>query len=398
MSKPISIGLIGIGGYGHQHLSTLRTLQGAGICKLVAVADPFANQHQGDVAALKNEGVEIYDEAEKLCARENIAAVFIATPIFLHASQTLLALDAGKHVYLEKPPCATLGELEQLLNAQMRAQKICAVGFQMQATPAMGFAKKQISDGAIGKLKTVHASIRWRRDDAYYERAAWAGKWRLGAQPVFDGPATNALAHVVHAAMFLAGAREEAWGKVIRVRGNLKKARAIESYDSSYLEVETETGVQVRLAFTHASGEQDAVVLHCAGENGNLSLSWSGEIIHAPRIGPLREYSLSCDPHYAALFNFFQSLGNKEIEPATTLENTRPYLQAVNGALQSSGGAAMFDAETIQSIGEDAERHFSVAGLDEEFVDFGHDGGSTPSLLKPGAWIEVDAIAGNLIV
>ena len=167
MNKPVTVGLIGIGGYGHRHLGALRTLQGAGICRLLAVADPFASHQACDVAALKTEGVEVYESAEQLCAREDIEAVFIATPIPLHVSQTLLALNAGKHVYLEKPPCATLGELAQLKNAENSSGKTCTVGFQMQTASAIKFVKRQISDGTIGGLKTVHASIRWRRDDAY---------------------------------------------------------------------------------------------------------------------------------------------------------------------------------------------------------------------------------------
>lgn len=398
MNKPVSVGLVGIGGYGHQHLSALRTLDIAGICRLVAVADPFASQRAADVAALKTENMEIYDAAEKLCEREDIEAVFIATPIPLHVSQTTLALGCGKHVYLEKPPCATLGEHAQLMDAQAHSGKICAVGFQQQSTPAVQFAKRQIAAGTIGGLKTVHASIRWRRNDAYYERATWAGQWHLGEQPVFDGPATNALAHVVHAALFLAGARESDWAEVLRVRGCLKKARPIESYDTAFLEVETRAGVLVRLAFTHASGEQDGVLLHCAGEKGNLSLGWNGEVVHAPHDGAAMEYSFAGDPQYSALFNFFQSLREGQTKLATTLADTRPYLQAVNGALQSSGGALMFAPEIIQHADEPPERYYTVAGLDEEMVDFAHDGNAVPSLLPPGRWIEADAILPELIV
>ncbi len=398
MNKPIAVGLIGIGGYGHQHLSALRTLQGAGICRLAAVADPFAFQHASDVAALKTEGVEVYESAKELCARDEIEAVFIATPIPLHVPQTLMALNAGKNVYLEKPPCATLGELGQLETAQNAIGKTCTVGFQLQSAPAIKFAKRQICDGAIGRLKTVHASIRWRRADAYYARAPWAGQWRLGAQPVFDGPATNALAHVVHAALFLAGARESDWAGVLRVRGSLKKAREIESYDSSFLEVETEGGVLVRLAFTHASGQQDEVVLNCEGEIGSLALGWNGDITHSPREGNSAEFSFPCDPHYASLLHFFQSLNDSQTRPATTLADTRPYLQAVNGALQSSGGAPLFAPEIVQPVGEGDERYFTVAGLDEEMVDFSHNARSTPSLLLPGDWIGVGEIASDLIV
>src|SRR5690606_21940031 len=132
MNSPISVGLIGIGGYGQAHLSTLMALQEAGFCTLRAIADPFAAKHPETVAALQAQNTAIYDDAAQLCARDDIEAVFIATPISLHAPQALLALEAGKHVYLEKPPCVTIEEHAQLIAARDRAGTVCAVGFQQQ--------------------------------------------------------------------------------------------------------------------------------------------------------------------------------------------------------------------------------------------------------------------------
>jgi predicted dehydrogenase len=232
---PLSVGLVGIGGYGSSHLSTLASLQAAGVCELRAIADPFAGRQPATVAALQAQGVEIYDDAEKLCARDDIEAVFIATPIALHAPQALLAFAAGKHIYLEKPPCVTLAQHAQLVAAQERAQTVCAVGFQMQSSGAVQFVKRELVRGTLGKVDTIWAGVRWRRDDAYYQRASWAGKWRINGSPVFDGPATNALSHVVQATLFLAGETQSESAQIRRVRGTLKKARPIESYDSIYL-------------------------------------------------------------------------------------------------------------------------------------------------------------------
>lgn len=401
MNSPLSVGLIGIGGYGRSHLSTLLSLQSAGLCQLNAVADPFADRHPEVVAALQADKVAVYDESTQLFEHDEIDAVFIASPIPLHVPQTLEAFSAGKHVYLEKPPCVTVGEHFQLLEAQQDAQKVCAVGFQLQTMPALKYAKRLLCEGAIGELKTIRASIRWRRDDSYYGRAPWAGKWRLGEQPVFDGPATNALAHVVHAALHLAGTEEERWATVTRVRGCLQKARPIESYDSTYVEVETAGEARVQFAFTHASSEHDDVVLHCSGAKGALSIEWngrSGTVILKPQDGEAQRLLFVGNPNQIAPLDFFRAVKNPEHKPATALEDVRAYLLATNGALQSSVAerALPFSADRVRRIGGAPDGFYMVEGLDQELSAFAHDEQKPPVSLRPGAWLAADQIAPEL--
>lgn len=383
------------------HLNTLASLQAAGVCELKAIADPFANHHLETVAALRMQNVAIYGDAAKLCARDDIEAVFIATPIPLHAPQALMALDARKHVYLEKPPCVTLEEHTNLMAAQTRAQTVCAVGFQMQTTGAVQFAKQEVLRGALGKVETIWASVRSWRDDAYYQRAGWAGKWRINGSPVFDGPATNAISHAVQAALFLAGETQNESAQIRRVRGALKKARPIESYDSMYLEAETTSGVLVRLALTHATCGEDPVTIRCIGENGICSFGWDGKICFEPLRASGREYSQSefafpGTPHITSVLDFFRAVREPERAPFTNLQNTRAYLQATNGALQSSGGATEFDATKISK--DEAKGVYTVAGLDEQFVAFAQDENAPPDLLSTGEWIDAENIASDLAV
>src|SRR5690606_31239595 len=156
--QPIRLGLVGVGGYARQHLTTIRTLQEFGHCRLQAVADPFAARQPAALAALRTENVAVYDDLAPLLERGDIDAVIIATPIHRHAPQALAALRAGKHVYLEKPPCVTLEEYSQLLAAQESSGKTCVVGFQMQTLPSLHYLKRRIQEGALGELRTVWAA------------------------------------------------------------------------------------------------------------------------------------------------------------------------------------------------------------------------------------------------
>ena len=397
MNSPVQVGLVGIGGFGQRHLNTLTTLSPGGTCRFVAVADPFSSRHEDVVAALQACGVEVLDDFSSLVSRDEVEACVIATPIALHAPQALAAFEAGKHVYLEKPPCVTLDEWTQLSSAQQANGVQCAVGFQMQAHPALRFLKEQLCAGAIGKLQTVWASVRWLRGDSYYARSPWAAQWTHQGQPVYDGPATNALSHVVHATLFLSGAQVEEWGRINRVRGCLRKARPIQSYDAIFLEAETEHEVSVRLAFSHATADHEEVVMRCKGENGEAHIAWNGTVSITPHGKDMQQYQFVCDSHYAAMLNFLRATRDASHRPYSTLADCLPYLQAVNGALQSSGGAAAFDAEKIHRV-EDAAGggYYTVEGMDEAFAAFAEDAGQIPAQLSPGDWIATDAIKTQL--
>lgn len=396
MSKPIRLGLLGVGGYAVVHQGSIFTLEDYGECELVAVGDPFVEQRAEAVAALKARGVEIYEDPDKVIARADIDALVIATPIHHHVPQSLAALESGKHVYLEKPPCATLGEHAQLVTARQKAGKVGIVGFQNQATPSMKFLKQSLVDGAIGSLKSISASIRWRRDDAYYARSNWAAKWEVDGRPVFDGPATNALAHVVHGAMFLAGDPASEYADVKRVRGVLKKARPVESFDTAFIEVETVQGVLVRLALTHASAATDSAELLCVGDSGSATIDWSGNVgITSPNGN--QKLTFHYQSQVAVLLNYFRSIHDPSQRPFTSFEDTLAYVRAVSGAAQSSGGSSPFPAELVQRRNDGQSQDFyEVAGMDAQFEALRRDETAIPGLLAPGAWLDAEQLSPGL--
>ena len=401
LATPPRVALVGLGGYARQHLTLLDTLHHAGLCQLVAVADPFAARHPEVVAALGSQGTQLCDSLETVLEREDVEAVFLATPIPLHANQTVRALNAGKHVYLEKPPCATLGEWEAMNAAQTAAGRVCAVGFQMQSNAAVQFVKRRLVEGALGRLHHIWGATRWRRTDAYYARSPWAGCWRFEGQPVFDGPATNALAHMVQGSLFLAGETPREVASLRRVRGALWRARPIESYDCAWLEAETSTGVQLALAVSHATAFTDEVMLSCAGERGRADVCWNGTVqLHLDGQDPVSWHFLH-DPALAATLDFLRAIARPDALPALDLQGTLPYLQMVNGALQSSRGARDFESARVSYLADaSGDGFYQVAEADEQFAPFRRDFAQPPAaLFRPDApWIEPEQLGKDLVV
>jgi hypothetical protein len=170
----------------------------------------------------------------------------------------------------------------------------------------------------------------------------------------------------------------------------LKKARPLESYDSCFIEAQTTGGVDVKLAFTHATAHTEEAGLHCECERGRASLFWSGCVRIEADGEPARELMFDHDPKTAAMLDFLGLIEGSVPRAATRLQDTLSYLQMVNGAYQSSGGSSSFAPELIERAGA----VYCVRGLDEQFAAFATDPARTPSLLtdEPMPWIETAAI------
>ena len=196
------IALVGVHGFGEQHLANLARLEQAGTVELVAVADPNPPA-PGRLA----ESVTVFDNlAQLLAADPGVDVVILATPIQTHAPLALAALSAGKDVYVEKPPVASLAQFREMLAAAETAGRLVQVGFQSFGSHALPAIRAHVASGGIGDILGVSARGEWVRSKAYFKRSRWAGKRNLDGTDVVDGVATNALAHAVATALHLAGA------------------------------------------------------------------------------------------------------------------------------------------------------------------------------------------------
>src|SRR5207244_11948776 len=83
---------------------------------------------------------------------KDIDALVIATPNHWHALATILALQAGKHVYVEKPSSHTVWEGRKMVEATARYNKIVQVGTMNRSRPAVRDAIKFIHDGVLGQV------------------------------------------------------------------------------------------------------------------------------------------------------------------------------------------------------------------------------------------------------
>src|SRR5271169_5963971 len=96
-------------------------------------------------------GVRIWGSLDEALADREVHAVYVGTPVFLHAPQTIQSLRAGKNVVCEKPMAMNEAEARTMLQAAEESGKIFGVAYYRRCYPKVQRAKQLLEAGAIGK-------------------------------------------------------------------------------------------------------------------------------------------------------------------------------------------------------------------------------------------------------
>lgn len=157
------VGLIGAGGMGSNHLRYLSAradVQVAYVCDVdqqrLAAAAKLVESQSGRAPQAVGDLRRVLDD-------KSVDAVFIATPDHWHGPASVLALDAGKHVYVEKPCCHNIFEGQCMVQAVQRTGKKLQVGTQSRSTEVVRDAIERIRNGAIGEILVAKAWNSQRR-------------------------------------------------------------------------------------------------------------------------------------------------------------------------------------------------------------------------------------------
>ena len=147
---------IGLGGMGNQHMQWFAALPDADI---VALCDVDSTHLQGTLASLRklkpDTQATTYDDFRRVLERKDIDAVTIATPDHWHAQIAMMAFDAGKDVYGEKPLSYDVAEGQRMLKMFQKNRRVFQLGTQIHATDNYHRVVELIQSGAIGKVHTV---------------------------------------------------------------------------------------------------------------------------------------------------------------------------------------------------------------------------------------------------
>lgn len=149
--------------------------------KLIAVCDVNVERSNEFAAIYK---ARAYYNLHDLLKNENtITVLSICTPNGLHATQSIMALNAGVNVLCEKPLCLAVKNGEQMINAADAAKKKLFVVKQNRYNPPIVFLKKLIEENKLGKIYSFQINCFWNRPDEYY--TVWKGKKDMDGGTLF---------------------------------------------------------------------------------------------------------------------------------------------------------------------------------------------------------------------
>ena len=187
MGDPLGLGDIGAGGISHSHLLAARSSANRDRARVVAIAD--IDDARANAQA-KQYGIErVFTDYRELIACDDVQAVSVCTPPFLHVEQSVAALRAGKHVLCEKPVSPNLAGLDAIADAERAGGAQFAGVFQHRVGQGARQVKALIEDGRFGALRFGLSETLWQRGADYYD-VWWRGTWEqeCGGVTMGHGP------------------------------------------------------------------------------------------------------------------------------------------------------------------------------------------------------------------
>jgi predicted dehydrogenase len=270
--KKVRFGILGCGVIGPHHARAIAGLEDA---ELVAVADVVPELAEGLAGEY---GCSSHHGLGEMLSETELDAVCVCTPSGMHAGDAIVALEAGKHVVIEKPVDVTLEAADRLLGVQRETGRKVAVVSQHRFDAAAQAVHRAIATEMFGRLTAGSAEVRWWRSQSYYDSGGWRGTWELDG----GGVLINQAIHSIDLLQWL-------MGHVVEVHAytGLLAHQRIEVEDTAAAIVEFEGGALGTILATTAAypGLTARIAVH--GDRGSAVID-DDELVyfHAAGMGP----------------------------------------------------------------------------------------------------------------
>lgn len=194
---PLKIGIVGCGSAARIHAGRLAALEGVSI---VGCADP----DEGAAASLAEAvgGAATFPDHQRLLAEARPDVLAIFTPPRAHYRPAMDALQAGCHLFVEKPLSTNAQEAVDIVNLARGRGRVVGVGHQYRLAPSLVEARKRLADGAVGRVRLITATMSapWLVGHGGPENA-----WRLDPKVAGGGIVADAGDHLLDALIWTTG-------------------------------------------------------------------------------------------------------------------------------------------------------------------------------------------------
>jgi predicted dehydrogenase len=279
-------GIIGAGDIARKQ--TARAIQEAQNGQLAAV---MRRSMEGAQAFAQEFGAaKAYDRVETLLADPDIDAVVIATPVYLHAGQTIAAAEAGKHVLVEKPMAMSTAECQAMIDACRQHQVQLAVFYYQRFNARHQKVRQLVQQGAIGQVTMAQA-----RFTSLYPPEP--NNWRQDPDLGGGGALMDVGVHCIDTLRFILGEVEA----VAAFVDTLVYDYAVD--DTATLSLRFRNGVQAVISVAFSVPEVDVETLNYLEVSGTGGRIWTSPLQAKDSSGLLRLLT----PDGAQRFTFEQS-------------------------------------------------------------------------------------------
>jgi predicted dehydrogenase len=210
----LRVGVAGVAGMGMFHVLTLGSYDDT---ELTALCDvwPKALDSAGNAAP----DAKRFTDFAEMCAADVIDVVAIATPNAFHLEAVRTALEAGLHVYCEKPLGVTVGECRDLAALAREKGRCVQIGFQHRFQHGYASAKRIVASGEIGRLNRADMrATAWFRPNAYFAKRKWRASWEQAGGGVLMMQAI----HQLDSFLWIAGTPTRVTARAWRARGDVQ--------------------------------------------------------------------------------------------------------------------------------------------------------------------------------
>lgn len=233
---PVRVAVVGTGARGTDLVRKLSTIERA---EIVAVCDDYEpHLHRGGEAA--GAQASRYLDYNRMLEKEEIQAVVVAVPLYLHFDMCRAAIGAGCDIFCEKTMCYAVDEARQLVDLVNTQGTVFQVGLQRRASAIYRQARAMVQTGMLGKILSIksqwHRNGDWRRpvpvpkDHPDWQRLERKLNWRL-YWPYSQGLMTELGAHQMDVATWMLGRQPD---RVIASGGNDYWKDGREVFDNVY--------------------------------------------------------------------------------------------------------------------------------------------------------------------
>ncbi|WP_066195931.1 Gfo/Idh/MocA family protein [Gracilibacillus timonensis] len=322
----LNIAVVGTGAICPSHLQGYLTFPDQ--CEIVALCDIYPEKAE----KVKKEfslSSTVYSNMTDLLAQEEVDLISVCTPPYTHASLAVEALDAGKHVLVEKPMASSLEECDAMNEAAKRNDKILSIVAQNRFTTPMMRMKHLLEKDLIGDVLHTQVDSFWWRGHSYYD-LWWRGTWEKEG----GGCTLNHAVHHIDIFQWMRGLPDE----ITAVTSNTAHDNAeVEDISIAIGRYKSGSLAQITSSVVHHGEEQQLIF---QGEKARVSVPWQVKASLAQENGFPKENQ----PLEETLTEAYEN------DPALTYEGHAGQIQNVLEAIQHNGQVLVDGVQGRQTL------------------------------------------------